>query len=257
MIVKAAVAPLFAQPDAESERVDEVLHGWPLEILGQVGDFWHVRTDYGYEGYAKTCHCGLDPQSPAGGQLNPTMTILNFADVVAKPDVRAEVLETLPRGAFVSEIGEACETPYSKIMLATEQMGYIRTKHLGTPPTSPTRQNLLNAAKFYLGVGYRWGGKTPLGIDCSGLVFMAYRLNCSKIWRDAHFKEGYAIQKISPKDAKMGDLVYFPGHVAMLTGQGDEIIHAAHANDEVLIEKISKNVKLKNNILYYGSIFQN
>ena len=56
---------------------------------------------------------------------------------------------------------------------------------------------LMQRRTIYLGAQYRWGGKTPLGIDCSGLVSMAYLLSGVIIYRDAAIKPGFALHEIS------------------------------------------------------------
>ena len=74
------------------------------------------------------------------------------------------------------------------------------------------RDNIIKSARSYLGCAYRWGGKTPAGIDCSGLAFMSYLENGLLIYRDARFVEGYPIHPISREELKKGDLIFFPGH---------------------------------------------
>jgi len=102
-----------------------------------------------------------------------------------------------------------------------------------------------------------------MGIDCSGLVFMAYWLNGITIWRDSKIADGFAMSKISYEDARPGDLVYFPNHVAMLIDKIDgKIIHSCHKNNGVAIEKLSPNAEnarldLHDTILHAGSIFVN
>ena len=94
-------------------------------------------------------------------------------------------------------------------------------------------------AELYLGTHYLWGGKTPMGIDCSGLTFMAYRLAGAAIWRDASIKEGYPLHAIDPADKKPGDLMFFPGHVAMYLGQGRYIHSTAfNGSDGVVINSL-------------------
>lgn len=59
-----------------------------------------------------------------------------------------------------------------------------------------------------------------MGIDCSGLVSMAYLLCGISIYRDARIVEGFPIREIDRGDMKPGDLLFFPGHVAMYLGDG-------------------------------------
>lgn len=92
------------------------------------------------------------------------------------------------------------------------------------------RDNLVAEAKKYMGVQYRWGGKSAKGIDCSGLVSMAYMRSGILIYRDAAIADGYPIRRMVLADAlegamKKGDLLYFPGHVAMYIGEG-RFIHS-------------------------------
>ena len=88
---------------------------------------------------------------------------------------------------------------------------------------------LLAAARAYLGAPYEWGGMTEHGIDCSGLVHMAYRRLGQLVPRDADRQEAAATQ-ITETDARPGDLVCFgePGkanHIAFWLGNG-RILHA-------------------------------
>ena len=94
------------------------------------------------------------------------------------------------------------------------------------------RRRLTETALLYRGTPYRWGGKSPMGIDCSGLVSMAYLLNGIVIYRDAGIKEGFPIRPIDPKDAKPGDLLFFPGHVAMYLGEGRYVHSTGRAGDD-------------------------
>ena len=64
-----------------------------------------------------------------------------------------------------------------------------------------------------------------MGIDCSGLASMAYLLNGVVIWRDASIKEGFPLHEIPRERMKPGDLLFFPGHVAVYIG-GGEFVHS-------------------------------
>ena len=90
------------------------------------------------------------------------------------------------------------------------------------------RNALAEQAKKYLGTEYRWGGKSGRGIDCSGLVSSAYMQCGVLIYRDAKLVEGWPMRKIPLEQAKRGDALYFPGHIALYLGEG-RYIHSTGA----------------------------
>ena len=87
------------------------------------------------------------------------------------------------------------------------------------------RERAAASALSYQGTSYRWGGKSPLGIDCSGLVFMSWLEQGILIYRDASIKAADPVREIQREQLRKGDLIFFPGHVAMSLG-GDRFIHA-------------------------------
>ena len=73
----------------------------------------------------------------------------------------------------------------------------------------------------FLGTQYRWGGRSVSGLDCSGLASLTYMLAGVNIFRDAKPAPGYPIRPLSMGERlRTGDLLYFPGHVAMYIGDG-------------------------------------
>ena len=90
------------------------------------------------------------------------------------------------------------------------------------------RNALAEQAKKYLGTEYRWGGKSGRGIDCSGLVSSAYMQCGVLIYRDAKLVEGWPMHKIPLEQAKRGDALYFPGHIALYLSEG-RYIHSTGA----------------------------
>ena len=122
------------------------------------------------------------------------------------------------------------EEDWQKVRLPDGREGVVRASYLDTYyenpidlPEAELRRRLVETAKLYEGTHYRWGGKSPLGIDCSGLVSTSYLLNGIIIHRDASLKEGFPVREIPREELKMGDLIFFPGHVAMYIENGDYI----------------------------------
>ncbi len=222
----------------------------------------HVRTDYGYEGWIRKdalVFFSADNEEEAYLQaVKKTVYCKHFADVLAIPKVQgAFVMQDLPMGAVVRVTGEA-QDGWQKVMLPDGREGYVFAGVLRdyrkpvllekftlgawqealwgsaggslSPEHSicreaQLRRALTDTARLYAGSHYRWGGKTPAGIDCSGLCSMAYLLNGIVIYRDADIRDGFPVRQISPDNVKEGDLLFFPGHVAMYLGRG-EYIHA-------------------------------
>ena len=97
------------------------------------------------------------------------------------------------------------------------------------------RMGLCEVAKKYLGTQYRWGGRSGAGIDCSGLVSTAYRRCGIHIYRDAKIVEGWPMRQITLEEAKPGDALYFPGHIALYLGNGSYIHSTARAGSNGVV----------------------
>lgn len=233
-LAKSAVVPLLASPEAHAERVDEALCGMFLQILEKSGRFYRVRTSYRYEGWAAGEGLCFGEEQLALWRTAPKRAVcMSFADVQAEPKVQAEPLCTLTRGAAVSPAGTAADG-WQKIRLPDGAEGFVPCPAIARVlpadrPEAAFRRGVVRTALSYLGTPYRWGGKSPLGIDCSGLCFMAYYLNGSVIFRDARIEPGFPVHEIPFRSAKPGDLLYFPGHIAMLIGNG-RYVHATAGN---------------------------
>ena len=94
------------------------------------------------------------------------------------------------------------------------------------------RKQLIETAKLYLNAPYLWGGKTPFGIDCSGLSQMVYKINGYKIPRDAKDQVNFGADLGFIEESKEGDLAFFDNdegeiiHVGILL-KNNYIIHAS------------------------------
>ncbi|MCI8632596.1 MAG: C40 family peptidase [Lachnospiraceae bacterium] len=223
-IIQVGIAPLYAEPKEQQVLIDEGLYGMEAEILEQEGSFCRVRMEYRYEGYIHKEHI-REGGWPAGERLR---VLKNQIDVMNKPEVDSICLATMPRGSVLQKGRQPAPEGWISVRLANGAEGYTKKSFLHAyqplsfeKPAAEEellRQRLVDAAKAYEGTAYRWGGKSPQGIDCSGLCSMAYLLNGIVIYRDAAIKDGFPIHRIAKEAMKKGDLVLFKGHVAMYIG---------------------------------------
>ena len=248
-VVKVMIANLHSTTDVQSELTDEVLYGMPVEVLEEVDDVWvKVLTFYRYEGYTLKSNLQLGSDTMAvWNEKAESVVIQSFADVLTEPVIQSSKLITLTRGAFIQQLDEAgIEKGWSKVQLVTGEVGYVRTDWLQPKVKAYTinedlfREQVVQSAFQYLGAPYRWGGKSPLGIDCSGLCSMAYMLNGAYIYRDAKIMDGFPLREIAREDIKRGDLLFFPGHVAMYIGD-EQYIHSSLGGNEVNINSLNQN----------------
>ncbi|MBS5065236.1 MAG: C40 family peptidase [Hungatella hathewayi] len=254
-IVKEPVIAVYEGPYTEtltkdglmvSAIVDEGLYGMIFGVTGEdEGGFTPVKTFYGYTGYVKTEEM-LWIHARDGKAWDDSGLMVaggRYTDVVSAPRVRGVRLQSLYRGSLVRVIElESEETGWAKVGLVDGSVGYMRNQYLwkkefsqagSWEPRLPQkvveetsfREEVVKRAVSYLGVQYRWGGRSTAGVDCSGLTSACYMLCGILIYRDARMVEGYPVHEIAASEMKPGDLLYFPGHIAMYLGNGS-YIHA-------------------------------
>jgi len=266
-IVNTIVAGLYKEPDLQSTLLDEALYGMVVEILAEPYPGWvQVRTHYRYEGLMSLGALLMDA---SGWETLPKKVVRskNFCDVLSEPKVQARRICHLTRACVISPVGEPSDG-WQRVRLADGQLGYVMDGILAPHHDAPLsedesvlRQALVDAAMLYEGTHYRWGGKSPMGIDCSGMVSMAYMLCGILIHRDANIEPGFPIHEIGLEDAKMGDLLFFPGHVAMYLGDGRFCHSTARAGaDGFTINSLNPahpeyREDLKNRLTQVGSYF--
>lgn len=285
-IVIKGLAPIHRKPDATSELTDETAHGMIVEVTGpKENGFFPVRTHYRYEGYMPECCLSCEDDGAAAAlwaKENKWTSWSPYLDVHTKPAVQSHTILSIPRSALLRIVPEDEKPVLSEeenkegwtcVGLSDGRLGYVRSvcikneiKYRGDnadyrQAEDEIRRELVRTAMLYMGTQYRWGGKTPLGIDCSGLTAVSYLLNGFTIYRDADILPGFDMREIPIGEMKEGDLIFFEGHVAMYTGNG-EFVHstAYHKSEGVVVNSLWPDSPvyredLKKIIIKIGSIF--
>jgi cell wall-associated NlpC family hydrolase len=121
-------------------------------------------------------------------------------------------------------------------------VGYIAADVLvdvQSDPPAPVPMDPIEFARTYLGVPYVWGGRGGAGIDCSGLVQRCMAVRGVSAQRDSDLQASTLGRLLSEGEAHgRGDILFFPGHVGMMT-DGDTMIHATRAFDKTVEEPLA------------------
>lgn len=205
---------MFAAADLSGNAVNEALPGELVAILDEAADTAHIRLDHdGYEGWVDATMLVPFESETSDLVVVPQSVILSGAHD------ESPHLGTLPLGARVDVIDS--EGSFSKIAGG----GFVPSWHIGTG--ADLQASPVGAAMAFLGAPYIWGGRTRGGLDCSGLIQLAFMAAGRKVPRDsAPQSEGIPGDRPEPgSPLSRGDLVFFPGHVGLMMS-ATHIIHA-------------------------------
>ena len=226
-----AQAPLRREPRPDAPLETEALKGERVTIYDANGEGWawgQLAAD-GYVGWLPD-----NALAPPGATPTHKVTALRTL-VFPGPSIKLPPLEALPLGArlVIARIEDR--------MAVTQSGAYVPAAHLA--PLDWNETDFVAVAERFLGTPYLWGGKTALGLDCSGLVQVALTACGVACPRDSDMQEAALGTAVStdPLTLKRGDLIFWKGHVAIVRDRGS-LLHANAYHMAVAIEPISSAV---------------
>lgn len=245
-LITISVANIRQEPRHSSEMVSQAFCGTPIEILGIEGEWYRIKMPDNYEGYVH--------QSSISEKTHKEMILWRASDriMIMVPEtifLLSDTLKIAPinQGGFmISDLTGGCILEvveklhnYSLVKMPDGRQGYIDNDTFlnlyDWASQGTDTQECISFAKAQNGVPYLWGGISPKGVDCSGLVKNSYYATGLILERDAsqQAETGIDIPAWRPDLWKTGDLLFFTGddderitHVAIYDRNG-EFIHSS------------------------------
>ena len=244
-VVTAAVQDLYVRPDETSSVDDQVILGERVEILEDAAGFARVRTAAGEVAWIPESALRRgDAPAPAGAEV--VRVTSNFAHIYATPSfTKQKPLLTAPVGAEMAfsdflEGKEGEKYSWVRVVLPDGRVGFVARTDVALVPFEenlPLRSpsEWLAFGRRFLGAPYMWGGTTPLGFDCSGLVQRIFREHGVLLKRNSYeqaFQDPQLIP-VSLEALRPGDLLFFGtedriDHEAMWLGDGTVLQSTRH-----------------------------
>ncbi len=245
--VTASALNLRAEPSTSAESKALIYWGSPVVVLGQTGDWYKVNYK-GTVGYVYSQYINFSQSLDADFGMNG---VISGTDVRlrAEASTSSAILGHYNSGASFKVIGVSGE--WIKVSTAAGVVGNIHSAYLdcaaastgATAPSGSTGSQIVATARQYLGVPYVWGGMSPYGFDCSGLVNYVYKAHGYSLHRVAQDIYTYDGVHVDKSDLQPGDIVCFGysawsiGHVGIYIGDG-RFIHSPSSGSYVSITSL-------------------
>ncbi|MHC2433447.1 C40 family peptidase [Bradyrhizobium sp. USDA 4451] len=214
--VSEAIAPLRRAPVSDAEQMTQTLRGERVTVYDRNGEgwAWGQLADDGYVGWLPEAALTTPGATPTH-KVTALRTLAFPGPSIKLPPVEALVMGS--KLAIVREDG---------VFVVTGEGWHLPRQHLA--PLDAMAQDFVAVAEQFVGTPYLWGGKSSLGIDCSGLVQVALTAAGTGCPRDSDMQQDGLGRELTAAEAKhlqRGDLIFWKGHVAIAC-DATTIVHA-------------------------------
>ncbi|MBB4166771.1 cell wall-associated NlpC family hydrolase [Rhizobium sp. BK538] len=232
--VGVPVVGLRPAPDLAKGIDTELLLGEDVTVFDRAeGWCWVKAASDGYVGY-------LPEAALSGALVEPTHIVtVQRTFLYLEAELRKPHKSILSMGSRVRIVGEA-ETRGNRYAMLEDGTA-IFAKHL-QPIGAGEGGDYVDVASRFIETPYLWGGRSGLGIDCSGLVQLSMLMTGRSAPRDTDMQSANLGEPIGRSELRRGDLVFWKGHVAVLE-DSETIIHANGHTMTVARENLEEAIK--------------
>lgn len=224
MQASTPILSVRARPEGDAEQVDQLVFGEVFDVLEERGGWaWGRARRDGFVGW--TLAEGLS--QPVLAPTHRVAAIRTYA--YPDPDAKASPVGLLSLNALVTE--EAREGAFVRCA----RIGWIAAPHLAD--LAAFERDPVAVAERFVGAPYQWGGRESLGLDGPALVQQALYA-CGRACPRSADEQTELGRPVPLDDLRRGDLVFWPGHVALVAAPG-ELIHADRAAMAVAREPLA------------------
>ena len=220
------IAALRRAPSHEARLDTQALKGECVTVyeITEEGWAWGQLEADGYVGWLAANALGKPGPAPTHKVCVPRT--LGFPG----PDIKLPPATALPMGARLAVLRQ------DERFAVSAEGWHVPLAHLA--PIKARQADFVAIAEEFLHTPYLWGGKTSLGIDCSGLVQIALQGAGHACPRDSDMQELALGKSSTLGELRRGDLVFWRGHVA-IARSGDTLLHANAHHMAVAIEPVA------------------
>lgn len=217
-LVSVSVTDMKSGPDYQAETISQAIMGTPVLVTEKQGYWYRIETPEGYRGWTTELNIELVTDSRfSEWKSSPRVIVTDyFMTITADPDRGSRVVSDCVMGNILEYAGTA--DGVMEVVLPDGRKGYIpkgcavMLEDWLSSVENPDGEDIVAVAGKFLGFPYLWGGLSPKGLDCSGLVKLSYFMNGLILKRDAREQ----IETGEPLDysdvvsgLEAGDLVFF------------------------------------------------